>query len=313
MSRPFLTKVMSPWDYRTADLSAFCIPFEADREQIEEGMLSLRKKYAYLIPVDTVELGDIVTLCCRSEKAKYNKDSVKLNVGKNLYSREIETQLVGMAVGSEKELTADGVQVNVKLLKAERTQLPELNDEFLAANLQTVHTMQELEEWYINAQLEEHLTQQAAMAADYLQECALRSSQIDVNEDERQEARAGGEKVLRDMWVLNGLPLDEIADEQAQEILGYPSAQDYIDWFSDLSEKDVSYAALGYDLLLKEGKEPTEGSYREALRKMTEEEYIPPEQLSYYTYSAYARQVCAEYYHDLLESYAYDILKEKIL
>ncbi len=313
MSRPFLTRVISLWDYKQADISKFCTPFEADREQIEEGMLSLRKKHAYLTPADEVAAGDIVTIACRSEKGKYNKDSVKLNVGKNLYSREIEAELLSMAAGEEKDITADGVSVHIKVLKIERTQLPELNDEFLSANLQTVHTMKELEEWYINAQLEEHIKQQAAMAADHIKGCVLENSKIDVNEDERLAVRAQGEKIVRDMWVLNGLPLDEMTDEQAEEILGLPSAQDYIDWFSDLSEIDISNSAIGYELLLRDGKSPTEEDYHGALRKMKEEEFIPSEQLTDYTYGAYARQVCSEYYYDLLESYAYDIIKEKLL
>ncbi len=48
-----------------------------------------------------------------------------------------------------------------------------------------------------------------------------------------------------------------------------------------------------------------------ALRKTKEEEFIPSEQLCNYTYEAYARQVCSEYHYDLLESYSYDIIKEK--
>ncbi len=131
MRRPFLTKVISAWDYRQGDLSAFCVPFEVDREQMAESLLFLRKKYAYRIGVDTVESEDIVTIRCRSEKAKFNKDSITINAGKNLYSRELETQLIGLSVGEERNLIADGTTVSVQILKSERTVLPELTDEFV--------------------------------------------------------------------------------------------------------------------------------------------------------------------------------------
>lgn len=43
MSSPFLTKLILLWGYRRADLSEFCEPFEAEREQIAEGMLNVGK------------------------------------------------------------------------------------------------------------------------------------------------------------------------------------------------------------------------------------------------------------------------------
>ena len=312
MSGPFRTRVISAWDYRQGDLSGFCLPFEADREQLEQSLLSVRKKFACRTTADTVAAGDIVTLCCRSEKPKFQKDAIQVNVGKNLYSRELEALLPGMAVGERRELTTEGTAVSVQVLKAERSLLPELTDAFVAAHFETVHTLAELEAWYINDQLENHLKQQAALAADYLQRQVLENSEILVDEGERLQARACGEKIVREMWDFNGLPLDRMGDDQAREILGFPTAQAYIDWFAGLSEDEVSYAALGYELLRGEGKAPTEENWREALRKMTEEEGVLAEQLKDFTFAAYARQQCAEHYRGVLEAYAYQVIKEKL-
>lgn len=312
MNELLRTKVIVAWDHRQADLSEFCTPFQVDPEQMAEDILFLRKKYAYLVPVETVEMGDIVTLNCRSQKSKFQKESISINVGKNLYSRELEEQLLGRSVGEEMELAVGDTMVTVRILKAERNTLPELTDEFLTRNFKEIHNMAELEAWYVNAQFEHHLKQQAAEAANFLQEQALAGSEIMVDEEERRLARAGAEKTLREMWEMNGLPLDQMTSEQTQELLGYPDAQSYIDWFADLCEKDVPYAALGYDLLAQEGKAPTEDSYREARRKMIEEEGTPEEQLSDYTYHAYGRQVCAEHYREVLETHAYQIIKEKL-
>lgn len=312
MSGPFLTKVISAWDYRQSDLSAFCVPFEADREQLAESLLFLRKKYACRTGVDTVESGDIVTIRCRSEKTKFNKDNITVNIGKNLYSRELETQLIGLSVGEERNLIADDAAVSVQVLKAERTALPELTDEFVEKTFRDFHTYADLESWYINDQLEDHIKQQAALAADELRHQALEKSEIMVDKGECARARASGEKIVREHWAFNGFPLDQMTDGQAQEILGYSSAQAYIDWFADLSEEDVSYAALGYELLLAEGRAPTEESYRDAIRKMVEEEGVTEEQLKDYTFTAYASQVCSEHYYSVLETYAYQIIKEKL-
>lgn len=312
MSNPFQTKVIRAWDYRQGDLTAFCKPFEVDQEQLEESLLALQKKFTYLAPVETVAVGDIVTMCCRSENVRFQKDSVTCSVGKNLYSRELEAQIPGMTVGESRELTVNGAAVSVQIRKAERNMLPDLTDDFLTEHFQQVHTMQALKDWYIGQQLEAHIKQCAEEAADFLQEQALANSRISVDEEERLQARAAGEKIVREMWEFNGLPLDQMTDAQAVENLGCPTPQAYIDWFADLSEQDVFCAALGYELLHEEGKAPTEESYREAVRKMTEEEGTPAEQLKDYTFASYARQVCAEHYRNTLEAYAYQMIKEKI-
>lgn len=312
MKSPLRTKVITVWDHTQADLSEFAAAFEVDQEQMAEDILFLRKKYAYLVSVETVETGDIVTLRCRSAKPKFQKDSITVNVGKNLYSRELEEKIVGMAVGEEKELTVGDTAVTVCILKAERNTLPELTDEFLSKTFKDIHNMDELNAWYVNEQYENHLKQQASEAADFLQAQALAHSEIVVDEEERLLARAGAEKSVREMWEMNGLPLDQMTDDQAQELLGYPNAQAYINWFADLCEKDVPSAALGYELLVQAGKAPTEESYREARRKMIEEEGTSEDQLTDYTYHAYARQVCSEHYREVLEAYAYKKIKEKL-
>lgn len=312
MESPILTKVIAPWDYRQADIFAFCKPFAVDPEALEEQLLSIRKKYAYLVEADRVQAGDIVTLRCQSEMPKFQKAQVTVCVGKNLYSRELEAKLPGMTVQEERNLEAETAQISVRILKIQRMTLPELTDEFAAEHFQTVHTLSQLRDWCINEQFEAHVKLQAEQAVDALRRQALDNSEIQVDAGERARARANGEKAVREQWALNGFALDQMTDRQAQEILGYPSAQAYIDWFADMSEEDVRLAALGYALLLAQGQAPTEERYREALRKMEQEEGIRPEQLEAYTFPVYASQLCAEHYYSVLEAYAYQKIKEKL-
>lgn len=312
MSGPLLTRALSVWDYRKGNLTKFCVPFEPDQEQLAESLLFLRKKYALRVPAGTVEAGDIVTLRCRSGRPKFQKDSVTVNVGKNLYSKELESQLPGFALEDERKLSVQGEAVSVRVLKIERTVLPELTDEFVKKAFEDLSSVKELKDRCINDQFENHLKGLAAQAAEKLKAQALDRSEFHVDEAERQEARASGEQALRDMWAFNGRPLDRISDGEASELLGYPTVQAYIDWFAGLSEEDLLCAALGWELLSAEGGEPTEDCYREAVRKMTEEEGVSPENLKDYTLSTYVRQTCAEYYQDTLNDYAYQTIKEKL-
>lgn len=311
MSRPFRTKVISAWDYRQADISKYFVPFQPDREQLAESLLSVRKEHALHVPVETVEQGDLVTLRCRSEKPKFQKDSVTVSVGKGLYSKALEEQLPGLAAGEARELTVDGVPVSVQVLKIQRTVLPELTDEFVASTFQSVHTFSELEAWYINEQYETHLRDYAMAASEAIKEQVLANSVFDLDEEERLAAWNFGDREVRERWREIGMPLEEMTDEQAQEAFRRPTAKAFADWFAGLMVNEVLYAALGWELLAAEGRQPTEESYQKALRQK-QEDRTPPEVLKDFTYSAYGQQVCAEYYSSTLQEYAYQVIKEKL-
>lgn len=139
----------------------------------------------------------------------------------------------------------------------------------------------------------------------------IAKSEILVDETERLEARKSGEDMIRADCEFNGIQIDEVTNEEAQELFGYPSAADYMDWFATLCERDLLTALLGYDLLIKEGKELTHEQYEAELEKNSQEANIPKEELSKrFTFEAFIRQTSSEYYNGLLENYAYNYIKE---
>lgn len=313
METLFKSKLLTAYDYHNVDLTPFCIPFEIDEEALWESLLSVRKKYAKLEAVQVIESGDFAVLSCESEKAKFQKDSVNVCVGKNLYSKELEEKLIGLSVGTFAVIEAEGVSVSVNIKGIQRSTLPELTDAFVASNFETVKTVAELKDWYINEQREAHIKAQAEQAAEAMTDEIVAQSDICLDEEERLAARKAGERILREHWSFNGVDLDSMTDEQAAETFGVPSVSAYIDWFADLSEKDISTALLGYDLLIKSGREFTREQYETELRKNSEEANMPMEELrNQFTFQAYVRQTCSEYFSSVLEEYSYNYIKEEL-
>lgn len=313
METPFKSKLLTAYDYRNVDLTPFCIPFIPDEEALSESLLSVRKKYARLVDADTIETGDFAVLSCESEKPKFKKSSVSVCVGKNLYSKELEEKLLGLSVGASAVIEAEGVTVSVNVKRIQRSILPELTDEFVASNFETIHTALQLKDWYIAEQLEEHIRSQAKQAAEAMTDEIIAKSDIRPDEEERLAVRKNGEKILREHWLFNGVDLDGLTDEEAAEMFGVPSVSAYIDWFADISERDLFTALLGYDLLVESGREFTREQYEAELRKNSEEANIPPEELGkQFTFKAYVSQTCSEYYSGVLEDYSYNYIKEKL-
>lgn len=313
MESPFKSKLLRAYDYRKIDISEFCTPFQKDEAELEESLMSVRKKFAYQETVHVVAEGDLVTLTCTSEKPKFQKENITVCVGKKLYSAELESQIVGLSIGDTKALQVEGVPVNVHIVEAKRNTLPTLTDDFVASHFETVHTVEELKAWYAASQRENHLRTQAEQAVGFIVSETIGKSDFSVDEAERKQARESGESIVRSQWEFNGTPLDTMTDEQAQEILGHPTVQSYIDWFSDLTEQDLYCAVLGWNLLSEEGNAPTPEAYEMQLKTLAEEENASIETMrEQYTFYAFAHQTCAEYFNSIARDYAYHYLKERI-
>ena len=313
MEAPFWSKLLRAYDYHNVDLEPFCVPFETDEEALDESLLSVRKKYAVLKPAEKIENGDFATITCRSDKAKFQKDSITVCVGKNLYSKELEEKLTGLSTGETAEVEAEGAPVIVTVGSVQRSVLPELTDEFTDSAFETISTVSELKEWYINEQREVHIKTLAAQAAEQMTEETAEKSEICLDEQERLAARATGEKVLREHWRFNGVELDRLSDKEAEEMFGYPSVSAYIDWFADLSERDMITALLGYELFTKSRQEFTREEYEAELEKNAAEAHMPAETLGKeFTFQAFIRQKSSEYYSKTLTDYAYNYIKERI-
>ena len=84
---------------------------------------------------DVVSSGDAATLTLSSSVRKFDRSGLRLNVGKNLFSREIEASLIGRRVGETYETEAGGVPVTVTVDACMRNIIPvELTDEIVASH-----------------------------------------------------------------------------------------------------------------------------------------------------------------------------------
>lgn len=314
MITPFLSKVVEMYDYKDIDCMRYVDAFVFDEEQLQVSLEFLRKKYAYRIEVQTIEKGDFATLKCSSDVKKFQKDSISLNVGKNLYSKELEEQLLGLHVGECKTLVVNENEVEVEVLKIERNELPELTDEFIDKTFIELSNYDDLIQWYKNDQKENYLLEQSKGAAEAISGEVIKKSVFEIDVQEKNEARLSGKAIIEEMWEFNGMPLDTMSDEQAMEILGYPSVQAYIDWFMDLNEKSFYESLLGYELLSQLDQVPGQEQYEQTVLQYCEEEGKTEEELKEsFTFTAFMKQTCAEKYIRVIQEHVYEKLKEVTL
>lgn len=313
MNAPFRTRVVRSCDYRNFDLTPFAESFEVDEDLILEGFRYIQKKFAQREEVQDVAAGDAVTISCVSQLPKFNKSAISLNVGRGLYSRELETQLIGMKVGQCRDCMVSDTPVQVTVLDSRRVVDPVIDDAFVNSHFPGLHTVEDLRQWYRDDQRAQFVDICTDKAAQWLTEQVISGSEFEVDAQELAVARKTGEESIRQMMAASDIDLDTISDEQAQEMFGHPSVQAYIDWFGELCQQDVYTAALGFAEKQAAGEDLTEEDYARELATLLEESPAPEETKKTYTFEVWARQKCSEFYTDLLKNHVNNHLKEKIL
>lgn len=110
-------------------------------ENADRDMQNILLEKKYTADVDTVSAGNIATVDLKSENPRFNRNGLILSVGLNLFSKELETALIGKKVGEEFTFDADGKEVACKVVSCKGQIIPEMTDDFvksLGLGLETV-------------------------------------------------------------------------------------------------------------------------------------------------------------------------------
>ncbi len=119
-------------------------------DDVEKYMDSVKKERAEVEKIEApIESGHFVTVDMEKEDGKEKKEDVKLQVGEEPLIGEAEKAILGKEAGDELTLElklgeTDAQTYKLTIKSVEKYNFPEINDEWVKENLETVDT---LEEW----------------------------------------------------------------------------------------------------------------------------------------------------------------------
>lgn len=266
------SKALEIYDYRQVDISQFLIGFTPDEKQLEKDMNRWLRRYGKTVSAEKLETGDNAMISCRSEVLRYNKPSVNVPVGKGLFDRELEKQMPGMALGESRTLYTGDTKVEVTLLSASRTVLPERTDEAIAAlGAEGVASLKELRILCLQKQIEGFLLEDENpdMASAYVWQEVAKNSRFERDEEECRQMDVQAEKRLE--AVRKSCADDMQAHAEAGEEESRVSAEDFtVDTFRQLYLTELDLATVGQELLRQENNLLTEEDYEARLQKLSD-------------------------------------------
>lgn len=293
------SKVIEIYDYKNVDLSPLILPFEVDRERLENDINLIIKKNGKLQDASAVEADDMVTLCCQSSNAKFNKEKVTLKVGRGLYDIDLEQSIIGMQKGDQKVVTLGDFSVDVKVLDIKRMVLPELNDENVKGfGIKGIGSVADLEQFYINLQHQEDIEETVESVSNYVKSVAIANSVFELDDEKVKEVQNHGDQLLQ--VILEGSEGEDVDVEKTKEAV-----------YNMVMESHKSMV-IGRKLMAENNVVATEEDFENAiLGEMEYNECSREEVLKYFTRDTFENQFPDSYYTSMIEEHVRKYIEEK--
>lgn len=185
------------------------------------------------------EVGDTAVLKTESELPKFNKERVTATLGRGLYSRELETALIGKTAGEGITTEINGQQVRATVLELKRRQAPEPTDKMVAALEQKdlegnpITTVEEYFRYIRSAKVNEVL----ANVNYYVMEAILKDYPMEVfdEEDIRILGELEKETFIKLFAEKEGIDLTKEVPKSWEEDMNVHSIDEFIamrrDWY----------------------------------------------------------------------------------
>ena len=205
---------MPDWRQALAGLGLEGAPDNADIDAAVLRELS-RGRVSFAAADGPVEAGFRVTLRTESALPKFNREKTAVTVGGGLYSREIESALIGMRAGESGSAVVKGEPVSFTVTRVERRVYPELTDEL--ARAQGIPGVETLAQYraYMASKLRGEFA--GGVSARLI---ALLIAGAEMDEPDERDIRAVIDREyepLRERFSHGGEDIDAISDEQWRE------------------------------------------------------------------------------------------------
>lgn len=308
------SQVLSLADYREIDLRPYAPPFTMEEAEIQEGLLRLCSRHGRMLPADSIQPDDFVTLRLQGESPRFNKESIQLRVGKGLLSSELEQGLVGLQRDETAELRVGDECVTVTVLEIRRRQLPELTDENVASwQLEGIATVAQLRQSVVDKAKAQYVEDMTESLTVFLDEELCRRSSFELDEGELEATRQEGHEMARDMLRSAGLDPDHATDDEVRQVTGGRSREEHFTFLEELMMDGLKGTAVGALLMEQEGiQPPTEEAYQAALQESAEGMGLSLEQAAQVlTRPRFWRQTAANYLFNKMEAYVKDYLTKE--
>lgn len=163
------SRIACLYDYNNIELNQYKVNFAVDEKKIDVEMNRLINSKIEWVDGEIANKDDIIICRLNSDIKKYNKDNIKICIGKGLFNLYLEQEVIGMHEGDMKTVVIDKNNVIVTINKIVKRVVPHITDEMVQElKIDGVHTVEEYRGHLIKLQKKESIENAAYAATQYV-------------------------------------------------------------------------------------------------------------------------------------------------
>lgn len=255
---------------RVADINKFVLEESkktVERKNYEENLKQelefLQRSYATTKERELhekIEEGDSVTLDvkCDDENSpkKFNREKLVVNVGKNFYDKNLESELIGKTVGSEFSCkVGKGLEfeVDVKIVASTYMDINELTDQNIADLGYGIETVEDYKREYLASfRADENFEHFREFISKDVQKYLIENSVLDIDLDEKEKKKQSWLKEMEEYPYDEGDSFENyvrnVCGSKAETEEGL--REDLLNYYDDYFKAYLIFAELGKDAQL---------------------------------------------------------------
>lgn len=209
---------------------------QADEKKAQEQIYQICLKYKHYDKADTVQAGDVVTVTMEAEQKKFNR-TIKLQVGSNMFDKELEAALIGKKVDADHTLEHSAGLIRFRVSDIQRLVVPAMDDEIAAkAGIEGVHTAADLKQYYVEEELKKELRNEAFdFLPDYLEKW-----EVEIDPAELEQMDEAEMERCREISRSMNMVFDEMTEYQLLGAVGCHNIPEFRAMIHDYHSKTLT-------------------------------------------------------------------------
>lgn len=218
----FKSRAVNIVDYRSIKIPNNLI--EIPTTEISAAIFKVEKKYAHYEKVQSIMVGDLVTMDLESSIEKYNKQSLPVVVGLGLFNKSFEEQILSLNIFETAIISLNDSKIKTTITNIERKVINPVTDEMIKAeNIDGVLTVDEYKKYIYDEVVSNALTE----ISEFVLSEVLNSSEFKLLEEDFNSLFENELVKLRKFAELENMVLEKMTEQELGMRIGQPSLQSF--------------------------------------------------------------------------------------
>lgn len=267
------SEIKKIYDFNKVIIPEELLNIEISNKVIMNVVDRLAKKYLTIEEVyDGIVQGDVINVSLESNIPQYNENA-QISVGREIYKKEFEDELIGMKKGDFKDICLEGNHVTTKIVSVKRRMIPAIADEMVRKeNIEGVYTVEKYKKYIYDETLAKLKEGKMRGILQITKEEIINKSEFELNDDDINYIQNIAKIQLGKRAQEENMSYEEYIKEMMSHVLENPTEEEIKKYMADAYLRKLKILIIGMYFAEKRGIKLNQETYEKDMKARADRE-----------------------------------------